>query len=275
MNFTDSGRPEFSSARSYQEFAQKVRRSRRFVWDEDVSIFLETVLATTANRDLKIPINSCFWRAQIGVHYNHFNDSEDGEVENSMPLAFSAERMKLLPNSAQEGRVNSKGIPVLYLATTQRTAISEVRPWIGSEISVAQVKILRDLKAIDLSLEHGKSTFGYVLQELLGEEPLDASMKEKAVWTDIDNSFSEPVTLTEDTADYVPTQILAEQFLSAGYEAICCRSQFDEEGHNVVLFDLNDAKIVDCAPTVVDKIEVTFRQMGNAWYTEEGAKLVG
>ena len=256
MAANDSGATEFDPWRShfqgsYWEFARRVRQNRRYVWDEEVRAFLETVIKTRSNRDIKIPVGSILWRAQLGIEYY---DPSDGEI-GDQPFGFSAERMKPLSDSAREGRANSTGIPVLYLASTEQTAISEVRPWVGSEISVAQFRVVRDLKAIDLSLEYGKSSFF-------------TETKEKALWIDIDNAFSHPVSLPENTADYVPTQILAELFLDASYDAMIYRSQFGENGYNIAFFNIDDAEIINCAPYKVSTVEVKYEQVGNRWFSK-------
>ena len=87
-------------------------------------------------------------------------------------------------------------------------------------------------------------TFG----ELLNGTLVPPDKKAKLVWTDIDNAFSRPVTLSDDEADYVPTQILAELFRSAGYDGVIYRSQFGEKGHNLALFNVADAEPINCAP---------------------------
>ena len=137
---------------------------------------------------------------------------------------------------------------MLYLATTVQTAISEVRPWIGAEASVAQFEILRDLKTIDLSVGHGESSISGLLGHVINNEPMSAEQKAKAVWIDIDNAFSQSVTLSDDRADHVPTQILAELFRSNGYDALTYKSNFGEHGYNVVVFDTNDAEPINCDP---------------------------
>lgn len=85
------------------------------------------------------------------------------------------------------------------------------------------------------------------------------------MWIDIDNAFSQPVAQSDDTADYVPTQILSELFRDAGYDVIVYRSQFGNEGYNVVLFDPSDADIINCAPFEVTAIDVSFKQSGSPW----------
>ncbi len=269
MRLDDSEKPEFVSWRSYQEFARRVRHARRYVWQDEVQAFLDTVLATLKDRDVRIAEGTILYRAQRGVQYDKVFDGDHIEMGEE-PHGLGRERMKPLANRAREGRVNPAGIPVLYLASHELTAISEVRPWIGSEVSVAQFKVLRDLRAVNLSLGHGQVSMGHLtFKHLLGDEAPDAETKQKAVWIDIDCAFSRPVTLSDDAADYVPTQILSELFRDAGYDAIIYRSQFEEEGYNVALFNVEDADAINCAPYVVKGIDVKYEEIGNRWFSKK------
>jgi len=63
--------------------------------------------------------------------------------------------MKPLGDRAHEGRVNPKGIPCLYHASTRKAAISEMRPGISDFLSVARFKTLRDLKIMNFNKKHG------------------------------------------------------------------------------------------------------------------------
>lgn len=231
--------------------------------------FLDTVLATRMGRDVSIPKGRIFHRAQRGIDQHEVRDDE-GEVIGEETMGFSSERMKPRLNRATEGRANPAGIPVLYLASSEQTAISEVRPWIGSEISVAQFKLVREVRAIDLSRGHRRSPFMEItFEEMFGEAPIGAKRKTELVWLDIDNAFSRPTTLSDDAADYVPTQILAELFMAAGYDAIIYRSQFGEMGYNLALFDVEDAEPINCAPFEVTGISVEFKEIGNRWFSNK------
>jgi hypothetical protein len=267
MDLDDPKKPEFASWRSYEKFARRVRHARRYVWDTQVQAFLDTVIATLKDRDVEIRRDSILYRAQRGVHYKPVVDDDNNQVGED-PVGFGAARMKPLANHAQEGRINPAGIPVLYLASSEQTAISEVRPWVGSQISVAQFKIIRHLRAVNLSLGHGRTPLAHVTwAHVLGDEPLTAKKKEKAVWIDIDNAFSRPVTLSDDAADYVPTQILAELFRNADYDAIIYRSQFGEKDYNVALFSIEDAEVINCTPYEVIGIEMKYEEIGNTWFS--------
>ena len=263
MQIDNSNGPEFASWRSYENFARRVRRERRFVWDQEVTAFLDTVLATIRERDRTISDGSILYRAQHGIEYREDEDGVD-------ILAYDGERMKPLSDRAKEGRANPAGISMLYLASSEQTAISEVRPWTGSELSVAQFRISRDLKIIDLSLGHGQTSFqNLFLSEFFGKKPVSREKKEEAVWIDIDNAFSRPVTRSDETADYVPTQILAELFYDNGYDGLVYRSQFGESGFNIGLFDVGDAEIINAAPYQVTGIDVKFEEIGTRWFSKK------
>ncbi len=173
--------------------------------------------------------------------------------------------MKPLKDGAREGRANPSGIPVLYLATSIETAISEVRPCIRSEVSVSQFKIVRNLKILDLSKEYGNWTWGPI--EVSDLSVPDTADKELAVWIGIDNAFSRPVEYSDNTTEYVPTQILAEFFRGAGYDGLVYRSHFGEEGYNVALFDTGSAEAINGTPYQVKGMDVKFDQMGNTWHS--------
>lgn len=253
---------EFQSHTCFHDFAHSVRHKRRYILENNDRLFLDTVLATLKSRDVTISENTTLFRAQLGVE----NFDKDGNELEERPSGFGPKRMKPLANYAKEGRVNPAGISALYLATTLQTAISEVRPWIGSEVSVAQFKVLRKLRAVNLSLGHGRSHLDFLsVEQILGAEPVNADEREKSVWRDIDNAFSRPVTLSDGAADYVPTQILAELFRDAGYDAIVYRSQFGQNGYNVALFNIDDAEAVAGEPYRVTTIDVGYDVIGRTW----------
>lgn len=267
METDDPATGEFASWDSYHRFARSVRHNRRFVWTDAEEAFLSTVRATIRDRDVDLPEGTILYRAQRGIEW-HMRTDDDGHELGEEPAGHGPARMKPRSNQALEGRANPAGIPVLYLGTTIETVISEVRPWIGASLSVAQFQILRPLKALDLSRGHGKSSFGEIgFRHLLNKEPVDSSQKERAVWIDIDSAFSRPVTLSDDAADYVPTQILAELFRDAGYDAIVYKSQFGEKGFNIVLFNPDDADPINCGPYEVTALKVEFKEAGNPWFS--------
>lgn len=272
MTLKGSAASEFSSWDGYRRFSEGVRHGSRYVWNQETKSFLDAVLATNKGRNFKLPKGTILFRAQRGIDWRPIHDEEGNELGDE-PIGYDSGRMKPRPNRAIEGRANPAGISVLYLATTEKTAISEVRPWVGAWVSVAQFKTNRALKALDLSRGHGQFSIARLtLHQLMHEEEIDAKTRARAVWTDIDAAFSRPVYVTDDAADYVPTQILAEVFRNAGYDAIIYRSLFGERGYNLALFDVEDADPVNCAPYEVTGIEVEAKENGSRWFAPSAGK---
>lgn len=145
--------------------------------------------------------------------------------------------MKPLPNSATEGRANPKGIPCLYLATDCKTAMSEVRPWIGKKISLAKFQTVRDLRIVACNQA---ATQGVPL--IVGE--ISKEKREELLWAEIGKAFSEPISPDDSTADYAPTQLLCEYFKTLGLDGVAYKSRLGE-GDNLALFDLDSAEVIE------------------------------
>ena len=233
---------------------------RRYVRSDDSEEFLDTVLTTAAARKKSLKKHSIWWRAQLGHEWREEGqDHETFEVECALP----PERMKPRPDRASEGRANPKGVPCLYLATTKETAMSEVRPWIGSLISVGQFETIRTLEIIDCSHNHGDPLFHFFLGR---EEPLAPGDIEKTVWSHIDRAFAAPRSRDDDVAAYAGTQIIAELFKSKGYDGVAYRSSFGEDGYNIALFDIGAAHLINCQLHKVDAVDMKFSIQDNMYF---------
>ena len=251
---------EFPSWQSYWNFARKRKYESRYILDDESEVFLKVLLDTCSSRIENVPKGAIFWRAQLG------NDWQPIEVEgvyiDDGQVPHKLERMKPRSDRATEGRANAKGIPTLYLSTNKETALAEVRPWIGAYISVAQMKVCRDLRIVNCTLGHdGVKLF------LSLEEPT-AEKKEKSVWAQLDKAFSEPVTPSDDVADYVSTQIISELFGVNGYDGIAYRSSLGE-GHNLAIFDVNAADPINCFLYKLNSINFDFSESANPIFSKE------
>jgi len=238
----------FKSWRSYRDFERAVKKETRYLFDCDIKNFLDTLLETAKSKIEKIKAGAIFWRSQLGHDWDPHDDG---------PGPYPAQRMKPVKNSATDGRANPKGISYLYLSTDKNTAMAEVRPWIGSYISLAEFKLLKDVIIINCST-HRKWPVFY------SEEPSPTKRK-MAIWQDIDEAFSRPVTTNEDSTDYVPTQIIAELFKNNGFDGIAYRSSLGK-GHNIALFNLEAADLCNCTLFLVKEISFNFSQASNTYF---------
>ncbi len=250
----------FESWRSFERFAHAVTSSMRYIRPPDVQAFLDTLLATMVDRDQVLPTGSFFWRAQRGHGLEPIFDGH--EVVDEVPGgALDPERMKPVKGQAREGRVNAKGIPCLYVSTDANTAMAEVRPWLGSAISLAQFETNRELKITNLWSETQKRKF-----YLRGEPP--AEERNAAVWAAVDHAFARPIEVDDNTAEYAPTQVIAEFFKSLGYDGIAYRSSLGP-GYNLAFFDTEVATLINCVPYETRALKFEFEQTGNGYFIQK------
>jgi len=246
----------FKSVDSYRDFARAVRQDYRFARTPNQEAFLKAVATTSPSRSLTMKTDFVLWRAQLGHCWRKVEQEGVSEEE---PTAYPPERMKPTPEKAGDGRVNPRGIPCLYLATQKETAALEVRPLFHSYVSIAQFKIVKDLKIINCSApEIGNLAF---LDKDLSQDGI-----EKVVWSAMNRAFSEPVTRGDDSLDYVPTQIIAETFKLNGFDGIAYKSNYGEDGFNVALFDLAVADLINHCLYRIDKMSVKLSEQENPYF---------
>jgi hypothetical protein len=244
---------EFKHVYDYERFANRTRRRFRYLKDSETDEFLATLIETAAHRSSVFRKGEIVWRAQLGSG----EATEDRHADGSVTITFhplERGRMKPLVDAASEGRANPKGIPVLYVATDPETAMSEVRPSLASELSLAELEVSRDLNVLDCSMHSSsRSPFDYT-----GQSPPPPEEREQVVWGSINRALTQPVDLSDRLADYAPTQVLAEYFRGAGYDGIRYQSGYGTRGHNIALFDLADANIRNVKLMRVRSISIEF-----------------
>jgi len=252
----------FKSWQSFRNFQAAVTNSSRYIFDEDTESFLQEVLTSCKSRLRTVQPGIIFWRSQLGSGQRPVFDDEGNEIADEA-CPHTPERMHPLKYAASEGRANPKGIPYLYLAASKETAMSEVRPWIGSEISVAQFKVKKELTVVDCSINHSLSPL-YFDAERGFYEPSEEE-RERAVWAHIDKAFSAPVTQNDIQAHYTATQIIAELFKTNGFDGVVYKSML-ADGYNIALFDPSCAVMLNCSLYEVTKVSFEFEEAANPYF---------
>jgi hypothetical protein len=216
----------------YLHFSEAVMNRTRYSFDTKTKEFLDRIIETGLPRCISIPKGETMWRAQL--------HDPNQKAWDASP--FPVERMKPLPKG-REGRINPKGIPCLYLATDEKTAMSEIRPWIGAVGTLAKFSTVKDLKLVDCSQALPTTVRRPAIPpQIPSPEELEQSYV-NGLWERVNAAFSEPITLTDETAEYAPTQVLAEFFRSANFDGIRYKSSLGS-GKNVALFDLASSDVV-------------------------------
>jgi RES domain-containing protein len=195
----------------------EIKYRNRFVLRDPYKSFAEEIVKDVLdNYTSRIPKGTILYRARInGIDY------EDNE--NELPH-FPPEEMGPPPyDLARPGRANPEGIPYLYCAEDIDTAGSEVRPWKGAKLTIAELKTKRDIVVADLTLECKESKL-YFFHDTFSEL----------------FSIQWPQDLK---VNYLPTQYFSEHFKVAGLSGVRYKSDFNEGGINYSLFHKDDYEI--------------------------------
>ena len=178
---------------SFLLFSRKKKEKERYFHDSETQELFDTLLTTAKERIESISKGDLFWRAQLGCADDPLYDN--GQIIDYNAIPHPIERMKPLADKAREGRINPKGIPYLYLSTDEKTAVSEVGPWVGSYVTIAQFETIKDLRVIDCSRgEINLMTMTvFDLDKLWKLKQTTPEDDIKTIWRWIDLAFSEPV----------------------------------------------------------------------------------
>ncbi len=245
---------KFTSADAFDEFRKHVATERRHFFSPKTHDFLTSVRETTRSRRLAVPARSSLWRAQLGC----LGTDKHGGAE---PYGF----VRMLPprDKAREGRLNPKGIPIVYTACDEDTAMIEVRPDLDSTISLAELRVVRELTIVHCAADQPESHLGRLFRRDSARN-VSIEKREMIVWGDINAAFACPVTGTDSQADYVATQILAELFRDEGFDGVAYRSSLGK-GYNIAIFDLNAVEVVSCRTYGVEDFKMTFGEAGHRY----------
>jgi hypothetical protein len=215
-----------------------------------------------------LPKGASVWRAQVGSKgFKEKRDATDEPYVSHEPLP--KRRMKPTRNHPSDGRVNVRGIPCLYVSyfsddrthrSAVKTAIAEVRPEVGAYLSVARLKLCRELRVIDASSD--RVGFSESLKMWLDKQEKDPEVVTRWIWSQVNLAFSRPVAREDSALDYLPTQVIAEFFRHKGFDGIGYKSGLGP-GSNLALFRLSDARVERCFVLEVTSVEYEFTCEGD------------
>jgi len=231
------------SVPDFDEFRCAVLRDR-FLANPVKDRFLHWLEVESAKRRVYLARGSMLWRAQIGADMDRLQFSDTSFIElPSRP--YPPARMLPLEHRAKEGRVNPAGSPVVYLATDRETALAELRPWRKVPLSLGEFTTTRDLRVIDFTARRTED--GEIHSAL-------ASVFNP--WVRLDEAFSAPLDPSQDTANYAPTQVIAELIRRVN-DGIVYRSSITN-GKCVAVFDRDSLRLTRTAVFEAKSIEYEF-----------------
>lgn len=140
-------------------------------------------------------------------------------------------------DKASAGRANSKGQSCLYLSNRKLTTVKEIRAHAFDYVTVANFKLVRDIKVLDLTaLTHSSPFFndGDKIAYMINENILKM----------IEKDLAKPMSRYDSELDYLPTQYISDFAKFLGYDGVKYYSTFDKKSYNLALFDPNSCKCI-------------------------------
>ena len=163
---------------------------------------------------------------------------------------------------AAAGRMNAAGISVFYGADSERVAVAEVRPPVGSRVAVARFDIIRPLRLLDLSVLKEIASSGSVFDPEYGRR-----LEREAFLRTLSARLTRAVVPDDESSEYLVTQVVADYLASdqsAALDGILFPSVQAGEGRNVALFH-KAARVEE-----MDLPRGTTYDVSLGYYTDEG-----
>ena len=254
---------------SWESFAKHLKTERRFIPDtkrssvDDMRALFSSALGLV---EAMVDATSAAYRARRG--YSRGQPFIPGTTfMDSGPEPLPVDEMGAPPQdkTTDGGRMNPPGIPFLYLADDERTAVAEIRPAKNDLISVALFTISRDLRIADLTkIKPLETPFGH--DDLVNEVEIRRLLEE------IGRQLAQPVNPQAGPVEYVPTQFFAEVVRDADFDGIAYPSALGP-ATNLVLFDPDIAEPQECRLVRVTDVSYSIQSLSLAELAGGGPPL--
>ncbi|MFL1452880.1 RES family NAD+ phosphorylase [Marinobacter sp. GN3S48] len=205
-----------------------------------------------------------YYRARIGSILKASNfDWKKMRHEEEFHEAYRNSEIGAPPiHLAKGGRINRPGVSYLYLSTDAETAVSEVRPHPGENVSVGEFKSTQELKIADFSQLS-------LTQKLFSDDGLDAL----ELMIAIQNTLSKAVSPSMNR-QYSVTQFIAEIVRKIGFDGLAFKSSVSG-GKNYVVFNPETFEWVSGSGRVFRVTAVSYTTEAQQYFdTEEDYDLI-
>ncbi len=224
-----------------RDFIKEIQYNNRNPQDTKALALLKNI---HSNPERKLPIGTLLYRCRL--------IKDVSKVENKSPFFGYGKKDSFIPpiSSTRDMRANYRYIPYLYCANHPYTALVEVRPRLGSNVSLATISVEEELTLLDFTLSYIPKNMDEAKQNL---------------FADLSMLFSKPVTAEDDILDYIPTQYISEYVKHLDYDGIIFRSSLTPElddkdataeefydRYNVVVFNYKK-----CTPVKSNVVNIT------------------
>lgn len=188
---------------SWNEFSARIKHFRRF-FDDETRISIARIFGDPGSeRALALPIIEIGPGTRVETVFRARRAETKQDIEDILE-----EPSKNLgsppPAITPAGRMNAAGIPVFYGALSKETAISEVRPYVGSMVVVGCFAPTETMHILDLS----RIGLGFT-GSFFAPDYEDRATRLRFLES-FHSIISRPVSPNNETLEYLPTQVVAE-----------------------------------------------------------------
>ena len=196
-----------------KEFIEEIQYRNRN--PQEIKV-LDMLNDLSTNPERKIPVGTLLYRCRVIQDI-----SKTGKEDNFFGYGKS-DSFVPPPSLTRDLRANYRYIPYLYCANHPYTALVEVRPRLGANVSVAMITTRAELTLLDFTLKD------------IPKKMTDAKLN---LFADLSMLYSKPVASDDDILDYIPTQFVAEYAKRLGYDGIAFRSSLTPELENQDIYE--------------------------------------
>ncbi|PHQ88618.1 MAG: hypothetical protein COB42_08440 [Sulfurimonas sp.] len=149
------------------------------------------------------------------------------------------------------GRANPTGIPYLYTASNIKTAIAEIRPHKGDNVTVATFKTIEPLTLVDL--RNPRETISPFKLDI---DELNQIFINLNYLCHLGDELSKPILPREAHLEYLSSQYLCELIKYSGYDGVIYKSSVGD-GDNYAIFSDDKLEAIETKVYSVDNVEIT------------------
>ena len=231
--------PDIQKSLSFAQFYHQLKTEKRFFCQHDFfDILYDSFTQFSSNIDADVFI----YRARrMNIDELDKRKDEIGEANYKTEPFKGFDKSGSFVRPTEEitaNRANTRGIPCLYVGDSITTAISEVKPYKGTRVSVAKIKLKRQLRIYRVYPEF--DDYELKLKDFMAKYP--------GWYRSLANMFSIPYE-NNDKNEYLITQCISEYVrISEKFDGIAYRSSLNDNGLNYAIFGCECGDYSLCEP---------------------------
>jgi len=191
-----------------------------------------------------------FYRARVYNEEDRYNKWHEGVIENDIFKGYNRVESFVNLKNSNAGRGNPEGISYLYMSSDRETCALEVCSKENVAISIAQIRVNKDLKVVDLSAN------GYVS---------NASEWLTGFKVAISDEINKPILDT--SMGYIFTQYICEYFKRKNIDGVQFNSTNhsgemgdDTVGKNLIIFSYDKCEAISSQLYLSRKVSVELEE---------------